>query len=258
MSNYQHAFADALLDAELACPAQLTSWNGSDINSRFAVYCNNVVSSLINALADTYPVVQQLVGDTFFRAMANIFVRQCPPQSRVLTYYGADFSAFIEAFAPAQSVPYLADVARLEFARVQAYHSADIAALDANQIGQALSNPEALEQMTFTLHPSLHVLSSAHAIVSLWGAHQGHLDLSQVKPDNAEHALIIRNQLDVEVMQISNAGAAFIRALKDSHPLAAAAEKATEEQADFDLTAYLAHLIQTGAITDFSVTRLDA
>ncbi|MDP0953215.1 putative DNA-binding domain-containing protein, partial [Klebsiella pneumoniae] len=48
------AFAKALLDPELSCPDGLFSSNGADPQSRFAVYRNNVHSSLINALATAY------------------------------------------------------------------------------------------------------------------------------------------------------------------------------------------------------------
>ncbi|WP_339487390.1 HvfC/BufC N-terminal domain-containing protein [Pseudomonas sp. EL_65y_Pfl2_R95] len=252
--GYQSEFSRALLNGQQPCSARLKTWNGSDSSSRFAVYRNNVVSSLINALADNFPVIVQLVGDDFFRAMATVFVREFPPQTRILSYYGAGFARFIEAFPPAQSLPYLADVARLEFARIQAYHSADVAGLGAEQIAQALANPEALVQMTFSLHPSLTVLNSAYGIVSLWGAHQGHIEIERVNPSNAENALILRNQLDVEVMQISAAAALFIGALMDRKTLAAAAEYATDLQPDFDLTPYLAHLIQTGVISSYSVS----
>ncbi|ARU87751.1 DUF2063 domain-containing protein [Pseudomonas sp. M30-35] len=252
--SYQQEFSSALINAEQPCPTQLKTWNGSDSSSRFAVYRNNVISSLINALADNFPVVLQLVGDDFFRAMANVFVREFPPQTRILTFYGAGFARFIEAFPPARSLPYLADVARLEFVRIQAYHSADVAALGPEQISQVLSQPEALERMTFTLHPSLTVLNSAHAIVSLWGAHQGHIDITQVNPNTAEHALILRNQLDVEVMHISAAAALFIGVLMERQPLAAAVEYAIACEPDFDLPPLLAHLIQAGAITRYSVS----
>jgi len=59
----QADFAAALLNAQLPYPKGLCSRNGADPSRRFAVYRNNVQSSLINALADSYPVVLQLVGE---------------------------------------------------------------------------------------------------------------------------------------------------------------------------------------------------
>ena len=104
----QAAFSAALLDIDLPCPDGLCSANGADPASRFAVYRNNVQSSLINALADSYPVVVQLVGDEFFRAMAGVFVQSHPPHSPLMSDYGSELADFISKFGPAASVPYLA------------------------------------------------------------------------------------------------------------------------------------------------------
>jgi hypothetical protein len=123
--NVLEQFAKALLAPGQPCPEGLFSHNGADPASRFAVYRNNVHSSLISALADGYPVTRQLVGDGFFRAMAGLYVQAYPPTSPLLNEYGSDLAAFIQGFAPAASVPYLADVARLEHLRINAYHAAD-------------------------------------------------------------------------------------------------------------------------------------
>jgi hypothetical protein len=119
------AFAEALLARDFDCPPGLRTWNGSDPGTRFAVYRNNLVVSLVDALADTYPVVQEMVGVEFFRAMAREFVRVQPPASPVLAHYGAGFAEFIEDFPPAAGLPYLPDLARLELMRVEVYHAAD-------------------------------------------------------------------------------------------------------------------------------------
>ena len=84
MNTETHGWAQALLDPEADCPPGLTTWNSSDPATRFAVYRNNVVCSLVDGLAAAFPVVQALVGEDFFRAMAAVFVRRAPPRSPVL------------------------------------------------------------------------------------------------------------------------------------------------------------------------------
>ena len=54
------AFAAALRAPTFACPPGLTAWNGSDPAGRFAIYRNNHLVSLVDALADSYPVVRAL------------------------------------------------------------------------------------------------------------------------------------------------------------------------------------------------------
>ncbi|MDZ4255109.1 MAG: DNA-binding domain-containing protein, partial [Sulfuritalea sp.] len=158
--NSQGAFAEALLAAEPVCPPGLTTWNGSAPEKRFAVYRNNVIVSLIDALADSFPVTQELVGEAFFRAMARQFVRENPPRSPVLALYGDGFAEFIAAFPAAAELAYLADVARLELLRVQAWHAADAEPLAAQHMGRLLGDAEALPQIRFALHPSLRILRS--------------------------------------------------------------------------------------------------
>jgi hypothetical protein len=244
----QANFAAALLAPDLPCPAGLRAWNGSDPRARLAVYRNNVVSSLIDAVADTFPVAQELVGEEFFRAMAAVFVRQHPPRSRVLAHYGAEFADFVDGFEPVRAVPYLADVARLERARVFAYHAADADPLTAERLGAAMSSGEDLGALQLVCHPSTSVIVSAYAIVSLWAAHQGDGDLSAVDPALPEFALVVRPGLDVFVLRLPPGAAHFVIALRAGAGLADAAALAAGEAADFDLPNVLALLMGHGAL----------
>ncbi|MBL8587921.1 MAG: putative DNA-binding domain-containing protein, partial [Methylobacteriaceae bacterium] len=108
------AFAAALLSPGAPAPPGLTTWNGSDPARRFAVYRNNVVVSLIEALSGAFPVTRELVGEEFFRAMAREFALGHPPRSPVMARFGEELPGFIAAFAPARELPWLADVAALE------------------------------------------------------------------------------------------------------------------------------------------------
>lgn len=247
--NSQQQFAAALLAPDAPCPAGLTTWNGSDPAARFAVHRNNLLSSLIEALAEAYPVVRALVGDEFFRAMAQVYVRAAPPRSPVLALYGEDYATFIEGFEPAAGLPYLADVARLEALRVRAYHAADRPALAVQEIAAALTTPERLSALLIQLQPALGVLSSPYAVVSLWAAHQGLLAIETVDPGRPEHALVLRHALEVEVIGVPAAGVRFIRCLQAGLPLGDAAAQAQGADPAFDLSAMLALLIRSGSIT---------
>ena len=119
------AFASALVDPMRAPPLQTMGREGAPDSRRFAVYRNNIAVSLIAAIEARYPVARRLVGDAFFRAMARAFVARSKPRSAVILHYGADFPDFIAEFEPARDIAYLADVARLENAWVDAYHSAE-------------------------------------------------------------------------------------------------------------------------------------
>jgi len=245
----QADLAAALLDPGLPCPAGLRAWNGSDPTARWAVYRNNVVSSLIDALAQTFPVVRELVGVEFFRAMAAVYVRQSPPRTRVLAHFGEGFPAFVEGFGPAAPVPYLADVARLEMARVRSHHAADAAPVALDEVQHALASGDRLGAVRWVLHPSVAVVDSRHAIVSLWAAHQGQGDLSSVNPDTPESALVLRDGLEVIVRRIPRGAARFIAALQEGlvfgEAAAAAAPAVDDAPSDSEVPACAFDLPQT-------------
>jgi len=262
------AFAAALLDPGQPAPAGLRAFNGSDVTARFAVYRNNVVVSLVGVLADTFPVVRQLVGEEFFGAMARAFVREHPPRSPVMQAYGDTFPAWLEAFEPAAALPYLADMARLEFARLRAFHAADAAAIEPAALAAALAEPQQIASMVLTLHPSLAVVASAHPVVSLWAAHQleaaerdaalARIDLGRVTDRTGltdgtdltdahpagETALVLSQDDDALVLPVARADGELAQRLQAGQPLAAALAGSAAES----LVALLALLLRHGAI----------
>jgi hypothetical protein len=251
MSVQQDFFAP-LLDPDLPPPAGLCAWNGSDPARRFAVYRNNVTASLIDALADTFPVTQELVGRDFFRAMAAIYVREQPPRSRVLAFYGQTLPRFIQQFPPASSVPYLADVARLELLRVSAFHAADARPLDGEALTERLARAGELELVHLQLHPSLRLLGSAWAVASLWGAHQGLVNISTVDPKTAEQVVILRPELQVQVRRLETADFEFLTRLQNQQSLGDAAANIYAAHPEFKLVQTLAFLVRQGAIAGLS------
>ncbi|XVO88746.1 HvfC/BufC N-terminal domain-containing protein [Pseudomonas palleroniana] len=247
--SQHNAFTQALLSPDRACPDGLFSSNGADPASRFVVYRNNVHSSLINALVAAYPVTLQLVGEAFFRAMAGLFVQACPPTSPLISEYGSAFAAFIEDFEPAASVPYLADVARLERLRVRAYHAADATPMDRQAILLALQAETELGSLRLQLHPSLATLDSAYAVVGIWSAHQCEEAVADFNPWHAQSALVLRQGLSVKVFAIDPGTDAFIHHLNQGVALETAVEHALQVSAEFDPLPCLNLLINHDVIT---------
>jgi hypothetical protein len=250
-STTQHAFAAALLDAALPVPPGLTAWNGSDPDLRFAVYRNNVVHSLINVLTDSFPVVRELVGDEFFGAMARLYLVDHPPASPQMHRYGAGLPAWIADFEPATALPYRSDMARLEWARLCAFHAADAEPIEVHTLVGLMQAPERLARATLAMHPSLAIVRSPHPIVSLWSAHQQDEaardeQLSALRLDLAEAALVFRAPSDdTLVLVVPDADAQLTAAI------AAGASRATAQHAhpQADLVQVLTLMLRHGLIT---------
>lgn len=242
----QAGFATGLLDAARPLPAGLRAWNGSDPARRFAVYRNNVVVSLTQALADTFPVVQRLVGDEFFAAMAGVYLREQPPRSPVLAHWGDGFADWLAAFAPARALPYLPDMARLERARVLAWHAADASPMPESALRERLADAAMLPLARLALHPSCRVLRSPFDVYALWAAHQQEGDWPAVDIDRPCATLVLRDAADeVLVIGLDEPAAAFVDALGAGATFGEALTKVP----GLDLVATLALLLRHGAIT---------
>jgi hypothetical protein len=245
LAELQRAFAGAVLDPEAAVPAPLSRKAGASPCRRFGVYRNNVYASLIDALAGRFPVVARLVGEAFFRAMARVYVEREPPRSAVLIRYGASFPDFVSDFAPAASVPYLADMASLEWAWHAAYHAPDAAPLPLAEIAGAVDRAE---DAVLTLHPSLSIVRSLYPIVSIFELNTQAGDVQPTRLEGGEDALVVRPRLDVELRRLPAGGASFLLALKQGQTIGEARAAALAQASGFDLQANLAGLIASGAI----------
>jgi hypothetical protein len=246
-SAYAQAFAAALIDPERETPDIVSGPAGKRAVSRYNVYRNNVTVSLIDALAAVYPAVQRITGVEFFRAMARFHIRATPPVSPLLFEYGREFPAFIQSYEYAQSMPWLADTARIERAWLDAYHAADAGPLSA----EALSAipPERLADATFVTHSSTRIVRSRFAAVTIFAANRGEGAAVQIDAGVAEDALITRPDAEVFVRHLPEGGAVFLENLMAGRPLGEAAASALESSSGFDIAANIAGMIQSGAFT---------
>ena len=230
----------ALLDAERPVPPGIAR------PERFAVYRNNVVVGLVEALAAAYPAVKTLVGERFFNAMAGVFVRAEPPTSPVLIHYGEGLPAFLETFAPARRLPFLPDVARLERLWLQAYHGPEAAPIPLDALARL---PEtALGEAQLRLHPTAGLVVSSHPVASLWAANTGRGAHEAVDLGRPETALVLRPRDRVEMHLLDRGPAAFVRALRGGQPLGAAADTALDADPAFPLATALGRLFADGAV----------
>lgn len=240
--------ASALCDDSCGSEAHVRS-DGIDAVRRLNVHRNNTTITLTEALGATFPVVRKLVGDEFFAFMARAFIRQSPPQPGPLFQYGGAFPAFIATFDAAASLPYLPDVARLEWARNRAYFAADVDPLDP----RALSGiPEyALTSLTFRFHPSHRFVASAYPVDRIWQANQPGSEIPEVVLSGDAKLLVVRHHRDVAQFTLSEGDFGFLISLATGQTVAVAAQSAGAS--NVDVAALMGTLLSTGVFTGFEL-----
>lgn len=248
--SFAASFAPALLDPARSTPAIVTGPNGKAAGRRYDVYRNNVTVSLIDALAAIYPAVQRITGTEFFRAMARFHVRSNPPTSPLLFEYGRSFPQFIEAYEHAQTMPWLADVARTERAWLDCHHARD--AVPLLPAGLSAVTPDRLADLVFVPHPAARCLRSQYAAVTIFAANRDGAPIMRIDASTPEDALITRPEFDVTVRRLPPGGAIFADGLISGRPLGEAAMAALEAAGEFDIAANIAGLIEAGAFTSLA------
>lgn len=235
LAAIQHAFVQALLRP---APSR---------DRRVAVYRNNVHASLVAALAARFAVIQRLVGEEFFEAAAVVFIRRWPPSSPVLAEYGSAFADFLESFEPAAGLPYLGDVARLEWARNRAYHAADATTVTIDRLAGVPA--ERLDAVRLTMHPAAAIVTSPWPIVSIWATNTHDEETRRIGPDApGEIALVTRPALDVFVEPLPPGADLLVAALRRDATLGDAASSALAGDEGFDLAGALSILFRAGAV----------
>jgi hypothetical protein len=250
LRELQSEFTAALFDPGHALPANVISHTTRQPLRRFNVYRNNIRLSLIDLLQSYFPVVARLVGESFFRAMAAAFIVSDPPRSPVLSRYGARFPAFVQKFPPASDLPYLSDVARLEWLQQRAYHARDCIPRTAEDLAAIPAGR--LPDVIFELHPAVGLLVSRFPVVSIWRTNTLDAEVKTISLDQGgETGLVVRPDLVVQVVPLPAGADTFVALLIMAHTVREAAAASVLACPDFDLQRSLALLIESGAIADF-------
>lgn len=211
----------ALLETQRALRDQLFAVDPDALPARVLIYRNTCQSTLAKALRLSYPVVARLVGDEFFDAAAHAYLATHLPAAAYLNDYGAQFAHFLASVPGADSVPYLSDVAQLEWAVNRALHATDCAALE---VARLAALPEAdLERVCLTPHPALSVLALEYPADQIWRAVLDQDALAMAGIDLAAgsvQVLVERGAQGVQLRRLTPAQAQFTRQLISGTTLA--------------------------------------
>lgn len=249
-------FARAIVKGDEPSPLSLSAGLNYSLETALAVYRNNYRGNLHDALAGAYPVLEQLVGNDFFRLLTREFIEQHLSHGGNLHHYGSEMSAFVAIFEPAQGLPYLADVAALEWACHNSYFAEDGDSLDIAKLAQV--PPEKYSDLILHLHTACHLARSPYPVAAIWHAHQpGAASNFQIDLDSgASNALVIRQADAVIVCELSAAAAAWLQEILAGTPLGVATAITLERYSEFDLQATLLSLVAQDVFTSFSLNTL--
>lgn len=207
---------------------------------RLGIYRNTAAGVVTTALQLAFPAVRYLVGPEFFAGAAHLFAAQSPPRSAWLDEYGAEFPDFLARLAQAASVPYLPDVARLEWQINLALHAPDAKPLELECLAQL--NDAELAQLRFEPHPAARPLRCEFPADAIWHAVLERDDAAMAAIDLADSPvwlLVCRTENGIDVVRMREWEWRVTAALLSRQPLHAALENAPYVEACALLAAHL-------------------
>jgi hypothetical protein len=231
--------------------AAAVGWVEGDLvaaRGRLAIYRHHVFATLTAVLEAAFPVVCRLVDERFFAYAADRYIRRHPPSAPCLFEYGGTFPAFLSGFPPCRDLPYLADVARLEWALHRAFHAPDHVALEEAALRARAA--EVSGRTVLVLDPSLSLVASGWPIGRIWQANQPESDPGATV-DLGEGGVRLEVRRAGEVVAFRGLDAAvfaFRQALAEGSCLADGVGRAVAVDEGFDLAGALAALVQEGLL----------
>lgn len=233
----QRRFAARLLADE--APA---SWG-------ISVYRGNVFGNWSGALALAFPIVRKVVGAGFFDAMARDFARAHGSCSGDLHDYGGELPDFLESYVHAADLPYLPDVARMEWFAHRAYYAPEAAPFDPPMLARLPA--ERLESLRLKLAPFCTLLRSRWPLARLWEIHQDDFrgEFSVDLDSGPDHVVIHRPRWQVSVRSVPPGEFHFLRGAEVGETLGIALATAASMDPSFDPSGVLARWVPQGVLS---------
>ena len=248
----QMRLSQAVLGGDTAEIVAAIQGDGLDPAARVGIYRNHAFTTLGDALQETFPVVCRLVDQRFFAYAAHEYLREHPPHSRCLVEHGADFADFLAGFKPCKDLPYLADIARFEWALNIAGTVREATPLQAETL--AAVPPGEAAYIGLRLQPSLSWFASFWPIDAIWQANKEEevppIDLTS----GGTNLEIRRSGEEVSWRRLDPGTFAFRTALADGLVLVAAMTAATLTDPAFDLTVALRQVLGEGLAVGFVIS----
>ena len=218
------------------------------------IYRNNFVISLRELLEQLFPVTQALVGNEYFTQTSRQFINDCPLKEPHLNHYGGTFVSFLEGLKTLEHMPFVAQMAELEWHLDRISHIYHEPNFDFD--GLAKIGEDQYLNIHFILADTCHLQASSMDLIAL------HKDLSEPKTTNPStqeanyqqqsYILVLQNhQGESALMPINHQHWTWLTGLQNGFTLAQLCDIENTDIAS--LMAQITDWIALGCIDNFSL-----
>lgn len=253
LSQLQQGFAKSMFDETLETLNPFINQDGLSVQERLQIYRNNIYTSLSDALKSIYPTIQKLVGEAFFLNIARDYITRYPSVSGDLHDFGKAFPHYLSQLLNSQHLPYLPEMAQLEWAYHEVFHESDCDPF--NFIALQQVPKECYETIRFILNPACRLCCFQFPILQIWSFCQEETPSETLHLENtsAEKILVIRQQNDIRYEKLTNGEFIFLSSLQKVYTLQEAYRLSDKVEHGFAVNEALLKFLHNQTIIDFAV-----
>jgi hypothetical protein len=246
LREIQSRFVASLDDPASEDVADWVVMDGVNAAERVSIYRNNVQLSFVKALALEFPVIERLVGQTYFAQLAHEFMCLHPSRNGDLHFVGMPFPDFLRERFEDSRYRYLSQVARLEWARQEVIVAADASPMELAPLKAV--EPQDYCRLRFVMHPACRLVRSEYPVLKIWWANQDDSDSTElIDLDGGAELVVVHRRVSVTEMFALPVGQfVLLEALGARQPLGDAVDLAVSSDGCFDLGEALSQFVTLG------------
>lgn len=157
LAELQRQFQQFVLGGDFAVMRTIEDGPHGKPGPRLAIYHEAYRIRLRDSLADTFGTLLRHLGDAAFTQASARYIEASTSSSRNIRWYGGGFADFLRETKPFDEQPWLAELARFDWALVCAFDAADAVPVGFGDLTRL--SVVAWTQMAFAFHPSVQRLS---------------------------------------------------------------------------------------------------
>jgi len=258
LAQLQNNFIDDCLSGPLTADNTLMA---NEIDTQFisapglmGIYQHSAIANITNALSLSYPVIEKLVGQGFFKTMCREYILKNWPESGNMDDYGGSFAKFLVEFEQVKQLSYLDDVARFEWLFHQSSLADDSCDFDWSTLAKVAEAD--ILKLNFLLSPSVKIIHCNVPVDKIWQMNQPNAQEENeliIELDNETFIVLFRQGLKTEMMAIVESEFVLLQSFEAGQRFEAAIERAKVVDANISIDSCLQKYIQLGLICGFSL-----
>lgn len=204
---------------------------GDSVEVRWDIYRGGYVARLAEAIENDFPATRRILGARAFESLVARYVRRCSPRSFDIGRAGDRLADFLATDPLAAELPFLPDLARLEWRLAEAFVAEDAEPLGWSAL--ASPDPETVADTTFHLLPGTALIQTRWPLPALRSSQsQSDGEVSIPLDERLRTLLVHRVGLEVRSREVGAEDAAFLELAAGGLRLAVAVGDSEERALD--------------------------